>query len=134
MVRVLIGICVLWTSIVTPLRAEEADQRDARVTETRGPVTLRTADRPQEAMGLNPDTPLAAGDILDTGPESQAEITLDGETVLQVLPNSHLTLLKIFFQNTQLELKRGGMLAKVKPAANPENSLILKMPTAVVAI
>jgi hypothetical protein len=59
---------------------------------------------------------------------------MDGETVFRLQADSRFKVLKIFPNNTQLELSQGGLLAKVKPVAREEEAMIIKMPTAVVAI
>ncbi len=128
------AIVLLLLSFCRALRAEEPALRDARVTDAVGQVTLQTADNPKQPVILDDETPLEAGDAIVTGLKSNAEITFNGETVFKLQPGSHLTLQKIFLNNTQLELSQGAMLAKVKPAATPDQSLIIKMPTAVVAI
>jgi hypothetical protein len=95
---------------------------------------VRTADKPKQAVVLDEEMPLSEEDIVETGPLSRAEITIDRETVLNLQSNSRLTIKKLFLKNTQLELAQGRMLAKVKPATQPDQSMIVKMPTAVVAI
>jgi len=128
------AILLLLMSGVPSLFADEQVLRDARVTDAVGQVTLATADNPKQAVVLDAETPLSEGDVLVTGLKSSVEITLNGETVFKLQPGSRLKMKKIFLNNTQLELSQGAMLAKVKPATVPDQSMIIKMPTAVVAI
>jgi len=121
-------------SIVPALYAEGQAARDVRVTEATGQVTVKTSDHPKQAAAVDEETPLMDQDVIETGPKSTAEITMDGETVFKLQPDSRLQIKKLFQQNTQLELTQGAMLAKVKPAAGPDHALIVKMPTAVAAI
>jgi hypothetical protein len=134
MVGVWLAIVLLITSAVLPLDAEVVATRDLRVTDAGGQATVAPAENPKAPVLLDEDTPLEENDVVVTGPNSRAELTMDGETVFKLQPDSRLKVLKIFPTNTQLELSQGGLLAKVKPAAREEEAIILKMPTAVVAI
>ncbi len=125
-------LLLTWT--VFPLYAEEPAIRDARVTDASGPVTIKTADNPKQAVTVDEEAPLMEGDVVETGPQARAEITMDGETVFTLQAGTRLKIEKIFLRNTQLELSQGAVLAKIKPATRPDQNLILKMPTAVVAI
>ncbi len=118
-----------------PLNAEEVVTRDLRVTDAAGPVTIEPVENPSAPAPVDEDTPLKEGDVVAvTGPNSRAELTMDGETVFRLQPGSRFKVLKIFSNNTQFELSQGEMLAKVKPVAREDEAMLLKMPTAVVAI
>jgi hypothetical protein len=134
MAGLFLGIVLFFVSLVSPLSAEELAMRDARVTDAVGQVTVKTMDHPKQAVTVDEETPLAEEDVLETGLKSSAEITMDGETVFKLGAGSSLRIKKLFLKNTQMELSQGILLAKVKPATQPDQSLILKMPTAVVAI
>src|SRR2546423_1882167 len=134
MADVFFAICMLITAMSPRLYAEDLPTRDLRVTDATGLVTLFIPENPKAAAPLNEDTPLAEGDIVQTDPKSRAELTLDGETVFKLQPGSTLKVEKIFVKNTQFSLSQGGLLAKVKPVTDPLYGIILKLPTAVVAV
>jgi hypothetical protein len=117
-----------------PGNAEELFQRDARLTDAVGQLTLKTADKPKQLISINEETPLTTGDILETSTGSRAEVTIEGEMVFELEPGSKLKIKNLSSENTQLELLQGALLSKVKPMTEPGQSLTIKMPTAVVAI
>jgi hypothetical protein len=129
-----IGVFLFFASIVFPLHAEEPSVRDMRVTNVFGQVTLKTAAYPKAAAVVDEETPLAEEDIIETGPKSLAELTLDGESVFRLQPNTRLRMKKLLQTDMRLELIQGAMLAKVKPATSSDQGIVIKMPTAVVAI
>jgi len=134
MAGLFIGIFVLLASVVLPLEAEEPSVRDLRVTDASGQVTLKTADHSKQAAVVDEETPLAANDIVETGPKSSAELTMDGESVFKLQPGSRLQIKKLYQRNTLFELTEGAIVAKVQPASRPDQGLYLRMPTAVVAV
>src|SRR5689334_14714592 len=106
MVELLLLSFLALASVVSPLQAAEPIERDVRVTDAIGQVTLKIADAPKRRLLLDGVTPLEEGDVLETGPQAQAEITLDGATVFALQAGSRLTFKKIFLHNTQLELSK----------------------------
>jgi hypothetical protein len=129
-----LAIVLLVSSVISPLQADVAATRDLRVTDAFNQVTIEPAENPKAPVPIDEDTPLQENDVVVTGPDSKTELTMDGETVFKILPESRFKILKILPANTQFELSQGGMLAKVKPVAREDEAIILKMPTAVVAI
>jgi len=139
MIGVLVAILALLTAPPRPTLAQlatpaQAQARDLRVTDAEGEVRIAPAEKPKSPVHIDEDTPLQEEDVVTTGLKSQAELTLDGETVLQLGPLTRFKVLKIYPNNTQLEVTAGGLIAKVKPAVRDEDAIILKLPTAVVAI
>jgi hypothetical protein len=109
-------------------------ERDIRVTDATGQVKLKAADNSKKFIDVDGETPLSAGDIIETGPQSSAEISMDGETIFQLEAASRLTISKSFERDTQLVLSKGTMVAKVKPMTQPGQGMTIKLPTAVVAV
>ena len=143
MAALLLAIALVLTSVfpvaaVEDIGAPPSDQtptmRDMRVTDALGDVKIIPADNPKMPAPVDEDTPLQENDIITTGPDSLAEITMDGVSVFRLQPESYFKVMKMYEKNTQLELSEGGLIAKVKPIENEETALIIKMPTAVVAI
>ena len=134
MAGVFLALCMLVTAWSPRLYAEDSPTRDLRVTDATRQATVYLSENPKIAVPLNEETPVAEGDIVQTGPRSGAELTLDGETVFKLQPGTTFKVEKIFVKNTQLSLSQGGMLAKVKPVTDPMQGIIVKLPTAVVAV
>ncbi len=129
-----IASAALVALMIRPLFGEEPPVRNARVTNASGQVMIKTTENPKEAVAMDEETPLETGDVIETGPKSYVEITMDGDTVFTLQSNSRFKVSSLYLRNTQIELFRGAILAKVKPVTDPEAALILKMPTAVVAV
>jgi len=134
MAGLFLGVFLFFASVVLPLQAQAPDLRDLRVTDASGPVTLKTADHPKQAAIINEETPLAEEDLIETGPTSSAELTMDGESVFKLQPGSRLRIKNLSRQTTRFELILGAMLAKAKPATHLNEGVTIKMPTAVVVI
>src|SRR5579864_1074004 len=108
MVKRMGGVLLVLTAALLPLYADgPAVERDARVTSVLGQVSLRAAERPDESVTLENNTPLSAGDAIETGPQSRVEITMDGETFFQVQPESQVKIENLSRQNTRLVLLQG---------------------------
>ena len=120
-------------SLSASLGADEAARRDMRITSFNGPVTLRTAEEPRTPALLSEETPLNEGDVIETGPHAEAEIILEGQSVFRLQSNSKLKIRFLYVKNTQLEMKVGSFLAKIKSSPETEG-IIVKLPTAVLAI
>ena len=132
-----LALLLAFISMAAPLMAEQSGAvatRDLRVTDAQGRVTIEPAENPSTPVAVDEDLPLQADDVIVTDAESRAELSMDGETVFRLQPNSRFKVLKIFTKNAQFELSKGGMLAKVKPVPLEDEGIIIKLPTAVVAI
>lgn len=134
MVSFIIGVLSICLAGILPVQAQDSAGRDARVTSTLGQVTLRPAEKPDQALSVKGQTPLSEGDTLETGSGSRVEITLDGETVFNLQERSALQIKSLALQKTELALSEGALLAKVKPMTDPGQNLTVNMPTAVVAV
>ncbi len=123
---------VFWLfSLAGPLAAREGE-REARLTETRGEVTLYTAEEPEGAPAEK-DMPLETGDRIRTGEDSSAEVSLDGQHVVSLRENTDFTLSAARAAETELKIALGSLLAKIGALFGSE-SLRVRTPTAVAAV
>lgn len=110
----------------SPAAAAEPESWDALLTEVSGEVTLNDIEV-EEGM------PLEDGDQVKTGPDSSAELSLDGGSVILLDENSHFTLASSKKSATELTLAFGRLLAKVKSLLAGQN-LRVRTPCAVAAV
>jgi len=129
-------ICFIAALAAAPVRAGEPaapaeDEYEARLTEARGDVTVFTAESPEgapAAAGL----PLAAGDRIQTGAESSAEIGFSGEHCVSLRSNSEFTMASLRRGDAQLQLAGGSLLADIR--ARLGGSFRVRTPAAVAAV
>jgi hypothetical protein len=103
----LVALLILFGTHPLPARGESSDPADAalsqapsgpesgdedlqaRVTRLKGTVYLHLEGRPDdEFIKAELNAPLESGDMVRTGTDGSAELTVDGHTVVQVSPNS----------------------------------------------
>ena len=124
-----------WTIIVIQGTGHAAAQRNVRILSATGSVTLMNPPLSKVPVQVGKTFPidLKEGDILETGPQVQAKVQMDRETVLIFRGGSRMKIKKLFSANTQLEMTKGSLLAKVRPTG-PQAAFIIKLPNAVVAV
>lgn len=109
---------------------------DARVVSAHGEVFVIQRDQPDEGVPADPDnaTPLEAGDRVRTGADSSAEIGLEGNSVLELGPNSEFTVASLEREEPSFTLGIGALMAKVKKMFTKEGRLVVRTPNAVAAV
>jgi hypothetical protein len=97
-------------------QADQApDDSDARLTSVEGPVYLRLADQPEDAfIPAEADMSISSGDEIRTGDKASAELTLEGQTVVHLGPNSDFVVTSLEPKRTEFFLGLGSLVAKVK--------------------
>lgn len=117
--------------LVLALAARGADW-DARVVSVEGEARLfaagSSAPSPAEA-----DSPLEAGDRIETGADGQVEVALGRDNLLQVGPGSSLTLSSLSEADAGLGLEAGSLLAKIAKLV-AGGALRVRTPQAVAAV
>src|SRR5437016_5989323 len=104
MAVLLLALAFVFGSATAPAYAQVMVTRDLRVTDATGKVTIEPAENPKAPARIDEDTPLHEQDVVVTGPSSQAELTLDGETVVRLQSASRCRILKILPNNAEFEL------------------------------
>jgi ferric-dicitrate binding protein FerR (iron transport regulator) len=92
----------------------------ARLTSVVGDVKARLpgdADFSKAEKGMN----LPAGSVVTTGPDSSAEVALDGDSVIQLLHDSTFEVKSLERKESSLTLTFGMLLAKLRHLTEHEN-------------
>jgi len=80
-----------------------------------GRVTVGKKNQPgTEFTAVKPGAPLQTGDEIRTGPAGEARLLLDGRSIIDLGPDSDLTLESLTFQQSILHLEIGTLVAKIK--------------------
>jgi hypothetical protein len=117
------------------LRAQDApaapESWDARLTAVTGEVVVHPADGGEESsaeIGM----PLEQGDRIVTSPGAEAEIALDGGSLITLRENSDFTLEKTAKSESVFALALGSMLAKIQKLGTQR--LQIRTPSSVAAV
>ncbi len=111
-----------------------AEEREARVTRAEGAVTVVSQkEETSVQLGDDEDLPLETGDRVRTGADGAAEITLDGETVMELGPGSDFTVKSLERSNLFFGLDLGRLVATVK-ALLPQDKMEIHTPVCVAAV
>jgi hypothetical protein len=113
--------------------AAAAEDWDARLTEVSGTVFLHV-DGAEEGLPAEADTPLEAGDRIETGADGRAEVALESESVIDLGANTSFTVGSTHKSGSWFSLDVGSFMAKLKSFADRRASLHLRTPTAVAAV
>lgn len=109
---------------------------DARLISATGEVFVISRESPEEGVPADPDnpTPLEAGDKVRTGADASAEIGLEGESVLELGPESEFTVTSLQREEPSFLLGFGSMMAKIKRLFTKEGRFVVRTPNAVAAV
>lgn len=119
---------------LTAALSTRAADREARLTRTEGVVAVTSPEGDGAiALAEGQDMPLEAGDRVRTGADGAAEITLDGETVMELGPSSDFTVHSLRRSRTFFGLDLGSVVASVKKLL-PREKMEFKTPVAVAAV
>ncbi len=121
-----------------PVRADEAAESgsvDARVVTAEGEVFVYAGDAPDDGapVAASEQAPLQAGDRIHTGDDGRAEIGLEGDSILELGPNSDFTVNALDSAEPAFTLGWGRLIAKIKTLAEGRR-LVVRTPTAVAAV
>jgi len=99
-------------------KAPAIADRDARLTFLSGAVYLHTSKQAEgEFVEAEKDFPLAAGDIVRTGTDGSAELSIDGGSVIELSANSDFIVNSLNPAGAEFHLGIGRMLAKLRKLA-----------------
>ncbi|MFA5137871.1 MAG: FecR domain-containing protein [Elusimicrobiota bacterium] len=106
---------------------------DARVTRVSGQVKVAMAQTPEGGeVDAKADMPLSDGDRVTTGKDGRAEIAFEGESAVELGPNSKVEVESTAKNGTSLRMKAGYLLAKIKFMLN--RRFRVRTPTSVSAV
>ncbi|MBI3507735.1 MAG: FecR domain-containing protein [Proteobacteria bacterium] len=106
---------------------------DARLSSVQGEVAIvlrGDAQTRQAAAG----TPVDRGDEIRTGADGRVELALSSEGMIELGPNSSLTVANLEEKHTFIDLARGTLVAKLKWLKSEGRRLEVRSPTAVCAV
>jgi len=107
---------------------------EARLSRVEGAVYLHVSGQPDDQfVEAQEGEELAQGDLVKTGEDGRAEITLEGPSVIDVSPNTDFTLDSLAPQDTVFGLSLGSFIAKIKKLADSQQ-MHFATPTAVAAV
>ena len=93
----------------------ESDDREARLTTVEGTVYVHLHGQPDgEFIAAEADAPVEEGDLVRTGTDGRAEVTLDGETVIEMSPNTDFLVNSLAQEQTEFHVGIGAIVAKIK--------------------
>jgi ferric-dicitrate binding protein FerR (iron transport regulator) len=107
---------------------------DARLLQWRGDVQLHTLDKNAAGGAMPAWLPLLEGDVLETGKDGVAEISLDGSTLLHLDPASKLVIKNLSTRDTRFRLSYGILVAKVKFEKKEGDQLVVVTPSALAQV
>lgn len=133
--RALLLVAVL-AVLAAPLSAQDNAEGgvDARVTSARGDVYIYYKDAPDEAVEAEEDAPLEAGDRVQTGRGANAELSLDGDSVIELGANADFEVESLETSAPSFSLSLGSILAKIKSMAQTGGRLTVRTPTSVASV
>ena len=95
--------------------AYSSDARELRVTRVEGTVYLHLHDHPEgDFIPAEEGTPMEEGDHVRTGTDGTAELAIDGDSVIELAPNSDFIVNSLAAQRTEFHLGIGSFMAKIK--------------------
>ncbi|MBI5243348.1 MAG: FecR domain-containing protein [Elusimicrobia bacterium] len=98
-----------------PNPAQEPEEIEARLTRLEGSVYVHTsAQAEEEFIPAEEDMPLEAGDLIRTGSGSAAEVALDGDSIIEVGPDSDFIVNSLAKSESEFHLGIGSLAAKLK--------------------
>lgn len=133
----LTGIVALALALVSSARAQDdagGGQLEARLSRVEGSVHLHVGGQPDDQLvEAQEGEELGEGDLIKTGQDGRAEITLEGPSVIDVAPNTDFTVKSLAPQDTVFGLDLGSFIAKIKKLADSQQ-MHFATPTAVAAV
>jgi len=106
---------------------------DARITRVEGEVVVFPAGE-EEGSLADADTPIEAGDRIETGPDGRAELALEPDSVMELGTKTSFTVDSLEEEKSVVSLVLGSFVAKLKRLASQERRFSLRLPTAVAAV
>lgn len=129
--RLLAALAAL--ALALPVRAQDDNDYDARLTEVSGEVTVHFADGGAEGAPAGEDMPLEPGDKIVTGEDGTCEVALDADHAVYLKENTTFILSQPRKTNAVLELTLGSLIAKFTKLIAGQQ-LQIHTPTAIASV
>jgi hypothetical protein len=130
----LAGAGVLWAQDQAPAGGVAAAEREARLTQVDGTVYIHLHDQDDDQfVRAQADAGVETGDMIRTGDDGSTELTLDGQSVIEINPNSDFIVNSLAPERTEFYVGIGSILAKIKHLVEGE-SMEYRTPTAVASV
>ncbi len=127
--------CAFFGALLCCGAAARAEDYDARLGPVTGTVDVQAGGETDSWREAESGTPLSAGDLLRTGADSSAEITLDNGGVIRLGADSSLELSSLDTASSSLFLKLGSLVAKIeKEFLKKKGRFQVRTPAAVCAV
>lgn len=95
--------------------ASAAQERDARLVRLEGTVYLHLADQPEGAfIAAAQGMSLGEGDLVRTGSDGRAEVGMDGDTLIEVSPDTDFIVSSLDPDDTEFHLGVGSFVGKIQ--------------------
>lgn len=109
-------------------------EREARLVKLTGAVYVHTSRQPAEQyIAAEEGMPLAPGDIVRTGADGAADVSLDGESLISLAANTDFAVKSLEPADTDLFLGLGRVIAKIQKLLSGQQ-LRFSTPVAVAAV
>lgn len=132
MIPVLLAAALTLPALVRAEDSDEAGDWDARITAVSGRATLFTGDE-KEGMPAEEGMPVESGDHVQTGKDGTVEIAFAADNVVEVGPDSMISVESIDKSDSWLSLDLGRMVAKLRKLLRRERFGV-RTPTAVAGV
>src|SRR5947209_15922314 len=114
--------------------AGSGTESEARLTQVKGAVYLRLNDHSEdEFVPASVNASVEAGDQIRTGTDGNAELTLDGKSLIQIGPNSDFIIDALDRHQTEFYLGLGSLVAKIEHRLKNEQ-MDFRTPTCIAGI
>lgn len=133
------AVCFCLAGASARLRADDdktgaAEPLEARITRMDGTVYVHLHDHPEgEFIPAETGTSLEEGDHVRTGSDGTAELSLDGDSLIEVSPDSDFTVASLAPEHASFQLGWGRLMAKIRTLL-PSQRMEFSTPTAVAAV
>jgi len=106
----------------------------AQIMELGGSVQFKAEESDSAWTAAETLMPLDEGDMLKTGPDGFARVLLDGEAVVELGSSTVLTVGNLAYSASNLSLRQGSLLGKIKNLFSRQRSFEVRTPAAVCAV
>ena len=125
-----LGFFVSSAMAQNPLPAE----LDTRITHVDGSATVTLHDHPDAPVAAAEGAPLASGDRILTGKDGRVELGIDGNSAVELGPNTDFTVTSADRKAASFSLAVGSFFAKIKAGLFGDGSLEVRSPDSVASV
>lgn len=128
------GPLAVWAQAPEPASDDQTPEHEARLTKIDGTVYIHLQDQDDDQyVPAEEDASLDDGDMIRTGDDGTAELTLDGQSVIEISPNSDFIINSLAPEKTEFHVGIGAIVAKIKHLIQGEG-MSFATPTAVASV